>query len=134
MTSTAVLDASTLVDALLPGSENDPVRAALNGLTVFAEPEHLGLEVLNVLRRKARGQQPPPPSLATARRTLVQLNIHHVALATIHDRVWELRHTLTAYDAAYAATAEHLGVPLLTSDQALTKHPDLRCVILDPRQ
>ena len=132
--TTAVVDASTLVDALLPGAHNDLVRTSMSELSEFAAPEHAGLEVLNVLRRLARGQDPPSPALLTARRTLVELNITTVPLPMLHERIWELRHTLTAYDAAYAAAAEHLRVPLLTSDQALLKHPDLRCDVADPRQ
>jgi predicted nucleic acid-binding protein len=34
-------------------------------------------------------------------------------------RVWELRHTLTAYDAVYIALAEALRAPLLTLDEKL---------------
>ena len=34
-------------------------------------------------------------------------------------RVWELRHDLTAYDAAYVALAEALEAPLATRDAAL---------------
>ena len=40
----------------------------------------------------------------------------HDALAA---RIWDLRATLTAYDAAYVALAEGLGAPLLTRDAAL---------------
>ncbi len=34
-------------------------------------------------------------------------------------RIWTLRHTVTAYDAAYVALAEMLGVTLLTCDARL---------------
>lgn len=130
--STAVVDASALVDALLPGPGTDPVREALSGLAEFAGPEHLGIEVLNVLRR--RDLSAPSPTLVTARRTLAELNIRLVGLAVLHERVWDLRHTLTAYDAAYVAAAEHLQAPLITSDQALLKHPSAQCTVIDPRQ
>ena len=34
-------------------------------------------------------------------------------------RIWDLRHNLTAYDAAYVALAEALDMPLLTRDRRL---------------
>ncbi|MCP2238704.1 type II toxin-antitoxin system VapC family toxin [Prauserella halophila] len=34
-------------------------------------------------------------------------------------RVWELRHSITPYDAAYVALAEQLDIPLLTTDARL---------------
>jgi predicted nucleic acid-binding protein len=37
--------------------------------------------------------------------------------------VWELRHNLTAYDAAYVVLAEALGAPLLTRDVRLASAP-----------
>jgi predicted nucleic acid-binding protein len=35
------------------------------------------------------------------------------------DRIWELRNTMTAYDAAFVALAESLPAPLLTCDAKL---------------
>jgi predicted nucleic acid-binding protein len=34
-------------------------------------------------------------------------------------RIWELRHGMTAYDAAYIALAESLPAPLITRDRKL---------------
>ena len=44
-------------------------------------------------------------------------------------RIWELRTTLTAYDAAYVALAEALDTPLLTRDRRLTNAAGVRARI-----
>jgi predicted nucleic acid-binding protein len=43
--------------------------------------------------------------------------------------VWELRHNLTANDAAYVALAEALQCPLVTGDARISRIPGLRCLI-----
>jgi predicted nucleic acid-binding protein len=43
--------------------------------------------------------------------------------------VWELRHNLTAKDAAYVALAEALQCPLVTGDARISRIPGLRCLI-----
>lgn len=134
MTS-AVVDASTLVNALLPGSQGEQPRAAMTALSEIAAPEHLGIEVLSVLRRLASRQPDHAvPALTTARRTLAELHMTLVPLSVLHDRIWDLRDTLTVYDAAYLAAAEHLGVPLMTSDQALISCPSRQCPVTNPRE
>jgi predicted nucleic acid-binding protein len=45
------------------------------------------------------------------------------------DRIWELRHNLTAYDAAYVALAEVLHAPLITCDRALALAPGLLATV-----
>jgi predicted nucleic acid-binding protein len=45
------------------------------------------------------------------------------------DRVWELRHNLSAYDAAYVALAEALECPLFTGDARISRAPGLRCAV-----
>lgn len=129
--TTVVVDASVLIDALLPGPRQQPALSALEGAEVLAGPQHLPIEVLSVLRKISLRED--SPALLTARRTLVELELDLVPLSEIGDRVWELRHALSAYDAAYLAAAEHLGGTLLSADTALLEHPDRRCAVHNPR-
>jgi predicted nucleic acid-binding protein len=39
------------------------------------------------------------------------------------DRIWELRATLSGFDAAYVVLAEALDAPLITSDSRLAGAP-----------
>ena len=44
-------------------------------------------------------------------------------------RCWELRHTLTVYDAVYVALAETLDCTLVTADGRVAGANDLRCPV-----
>jgi predicted nucleic acid-binding protein len=46
------------------------------------------------------------------------------------SRIWELRHNLTPYDAAYVALAEVMEAPLLTADARLSRAPGLACEVV----
>jgi predicted nucleic acid-binding protein len=45
------------------------------------------------------------------------------------DRMWELRRTATAYDAAYLALAELLSAPLITCDRRLATIPGHHAIV-----
>jgi len=95
-------------------------------------PHLIDVEVAQVLRRYVRDKT------ITAQRGLEALeDLRDLPLSRYpHDflipRIWELRATLTAYDAVYVALAELLGAPLLTCDSKIASAPghDAKVVVL----
>ena len=71
-----------------------------------------------------------PEASARARQRLAVLEVELVPFAPHAQRVWELRATLTAYDAWYVAVAEARGRPLATLDRRLMAAPGPRCAFL----
>jgi predicted nucleic acid-binding protein len=45
------------------------------------------------------------------------------------DRLWELRHNLSTYDAAYVVLAETLDCGFLTADARISQAPGLYCLV-----
>lgn len=93
-------------------------RLFTGGASLHA-PHLLDLEVLHVLRRFERRGILHPSRAAEAVEDLLDLPLTRYPHTALAGRVWELRSTLTACDAAYVALAEALGAPLLTRDAAL---------------
>jgi predicted nucleic acid-binding protein len=56
---------------------------------------------------------------ADIRKDFADLAIVRYPHQPLADRMWELRHNLSAYDAAFVALSEALGVPLVTCDGRL---------------
>ncbi len=67
-----------------------------------------------------------------ARNDLMQLDIDLSPFEPFADRIWELRHNVTSYDAWYVALAEALKLPLATLDEPLSKSNGVTCEFLTP--
>jgi len=52
---------------------------------------------------------------------LLELPLERHEAAALLPRIWQLRQTLTPYDASYVALAEALDSPLLTTDARLAR-------------
>lgn len=115
-----VVDASALLELLLRTQ-----AAAIVGERLRREketlhaPHLLDLEIAQVLRRYARGREVSSERCRTALHDLVNFPLIRHPHVILLDRIWELRDSLTAYDAAYVALAEALDAPLLTRDERL---------------
>ena len=114
-----VVDTSAVL-AVLAG--HDPPPGLVERLADDGDlhaPHLIDIEVLHALRRlNARGE------LADERATDARTDFRELALVRyphleLSDRIWDMRHNLTAYDAAFVALAEALAVPLVTCDARL---------------
>ncbi len=82
-------------------------------------PHLLDIEVAQVLRRHARSKDITPQRGEEALEDLGDMPLRRYPHDFLMSRVWELRATLTAYDAVYVALAELLDAPLLTCDRKI---------------
>ena len=112
-----VLDASAMVEALIGREVADELLDALTG-DVHA-PHLLDVEVLSVLRGLLLGGKLEPAVAEGVRKDHFEFAINRHEVAPLADRIWQLRHQYTSYDAAYLALAEALDAPLYTCDAKL---------------
>lgn len=63
---------------------------------------------------------------------LMQLDLELFSFEPFAERIWELRHAVTSYDAWYVALAEALRLPLATLDQRLSRAKAVACKFLTP--
>jgi predicted nucleic acid-binding protein len=119
-----VIDASVLCDFLL--EDPQAVAAVLDGQADESDPLHVPsfaeIEVINALRGLERGKHLQPGRADLAVRDLERTRLVLHSCGSLRERIWELRHNLTAYDATYVALAERQdsGV-LVTRDRGLAK-------------
>lgn len=124
-----VVDASVLAVALGDdGPEGSEARSALAEETLIA-PELIDLEVLSVLRRQVKSAHMTVARAERALSSLADLPMRRAPHRPLLQRCWELRQTVTAYDAAYIALAEAFGIALVTADARLSRAPGVRCHI-----
>jgi predicted nucleic acid-binding protein len=115
-----VLDASAAVDWLLQSAAAQRIESRIfsRNQSLHA-PELLDLEVAQVLRRLVREGALSASRGAAAIEDLRDLRITRYPHFILLPRIWQLRHNLSAYDAAYVVLAEKLGATLLTRDARL---------------
>lgn len=95
-------------------------------------PSLVAFETANIIRRHERAGLISPDQAALAHRDLVDLAIELWSYESLAERVWDLRHNLSAYDASYVAVAELTDAPLVTLDRGIGQAPRLRCLIVTP--
>jgi len=120
-----VLDASALVDWLLqtsPGQQID--RRIYSQSETLHAPHIVDLEVAQVIRRMARYGTVSQQRADEIIQDLFDLRLTRYPHFVLLPRIWRLRHSFSAYDAAYVALAETLGAALITRDAGLASAPN----------
>ena len=115
-----VLDASAAVDWLLHTPVGLRIEKRIYSRSESLHAPHLlDLEIAQVLRRLAREGVISTSRATQALQDLQDLRLTRYPHFVLLPRIWQLRHNLTAYDAAYIALAEKLGAALVSRDARL---------------
>ena len=115
---TAVVDCSIVIRVLANRAGDDVLRQRL-ARTLHA-PALIDAEISSVIRGLTVTTKPNVRIASERAQQLLDdyagLRIVRYPMQPLQQRVFALRHNLTAYDAMYVALAEALDVPLLTDD------------------
>lgn len=96
-------------------------RYAADPRVTLVSAAHGLIEATNAVRRLALRQVVAPEDGSRALEWLAELDLALDATAPRLRRIWSLRERMSAYDAAYAATAEAFEAPLITVDEPLLR-------------
>jgi predicted nucleic acid-binding protein len=115
-----VLDASAAVEWLLqtPAGRKIEKRIFSHNESLHA-PHLLDLQVVQVLRRLVRETTVSAERADEAIQDLLDVRATRYPHLMLLPRIWQLRHNLSAYDAAYVALSEALGATFITRDARL---------------
>lgn len=122
-----VVDASFVVAALTDSGPEGVWAEGVLASDDLAAPHFMPVEAANILRRAALKRDIAQDDAARAHTDLLAIRVELFPYQPFAARVWELRGSVTAYDAWYVAVAETLGVTLATLDRRLIRAPGPRC-------
>jgi predicted nucleic acid-binding protein len=116
-----VVDSAAIVDALTGAKGEDRLRARMAHEDLHA-PFLLDYEVVSVLRGLTLGGHLSDVRARDAMTDFDDLAVQRwPASDSLRRRALQLRHNLSAYDAAYVALAEALDCPLVTRDARIAR-------------
>lgn len=117
-----VLDASVVVEILTNGTLAGSIRNELAARDEsFLVPHLIDVEVLSAMRRISARRRIDSHRSAQFLEALAAFPAERYPHTPLLNRIWELRHNFTAYDATYIALAEATDSVLCTCDEKLCK-------------
>jgi len=126
------VDASVVTSALVDRGPDGVWSALAMRDHRLVTPHLLPVEVANVLRRAVLAGRLSDDVAAMAHGDLVALPFDLVEYAPFAERCWQLRASVSVYDAWYVAVAEAFGAELATLDRRLLRAPGPRCLFVSP--
>lgn len=124
-----IVDASALIDAVLPTTHRDAALVALAQGELWA-PTIIDLEVMSALWRLVRTGEISDAEAERALRLSRSAPIRRIGDEAIAAEAWTLRASVRISDAFYIATARLLDADLVTSDARLSRAPALGVTIV----
>ncbi|USQ77050.1 type II toxin-antitoxin system VapC family toxin [Ornithinimicrobium cryptoxanthini] len=115
------MDASAIVDLVIDAPAGRAVARQLRDGGEAWAPELLQVEVASALWRLNRAGALADDEATQAMSDALAVPLELVSHLLLGQRAWGLRQGLRISGAYYVALAEHLGAPLLTTDQRLAR-------------
>jgi predicted nucleic acid-binding protein len=122
MSQELVVDASVIIDMLIPNARSEQALSLVEGCVLYA-PSIVDLEVLSGVARLERSGAITNTEAQSAINNWRQTAVDKVPSDQLVERVWSLRNSVRISDAFYLALAESYSLPLVTSDQRLSRAP-----------
>ncbi|MGZ5214255.1 MAG: type II toxin-antitoxin system VapC family toxin [Actinomycetota bacterium] len=116
-----VVDTSAVLAVLTGRPRNEDLINRLADDGDLHAPHLIDVEMIHALRRLVSTGDLSQERAIDVRSDFAELSIMRYPHHPLSDRMWELRHAVSAYDAAFVVLAEALGVPLITCDLRLTR-------------
>lgn len=125
-----VVDASVLANVVGDdGADGQRARSEIRAAGRVAAPDLVDVETVSVLRKRWLAGTVSDHRFAAALDDLEAIDLDRFPTRHLMRRAFELRATVTAYDAAYVALAEGLDAELVTADRRLANAPGPRCAV-----
>jgi predicted nucleic acid-binding protein len=124
-----VVDTSAVLSILLGRPEVPGLADRVRSDSDLHAPHLLDVEFQHALWRLARTGAISDDRASDARTDFAGMTVARYPHVPLADRMWELRHNMTAYDAAFVVLAEILAVPLITCDARLARAPGHRAAV-----